>query len=1804
MGQCKRVPSQDHHLYLFKHDEQTIVEFEAPSGHQIIEFADVSGVIITTGNLYDVANGVGLSGRELLASRTPVRDVGLIHLDPKVPDDPSMSSLSGKEPNMIVRSCELVTGCMVYASSSIDGDTLDRQLDQHVPKKDGKINIDARYPQGVRGRGSGFDFFETIVDVAKPGTRLDGECTGECKGNFPCQRATFMCHPGCTGYMFPRPDIDESEECAPLIRGPFCGCANGKPYGLFGTSVCVMPNKTHPSEGKFCMNTTSDGSEYKLMECCTDPTDAANCGKCVAYDPIVPTGLSQRLTLPEANGTIITTGNVDDLILDVVKLEGLYLINWMNFGHQYPVEQNSTPTTGEPSGYRLKEDFDVWAAHAEFDPVSSRVVGALRMIAGYGHPNITYPDLRPGRNRYNTRSGSAVPDPATVLHVEAPTLFDSDQPLSSLPEYQQRYCLESEPYHFEEDRSYMQEDHRSAPERCRFKREILLPDVSGTMLTTGNLLETPSIAIPRENLILASSESKLKVWGNITWGRRVNFTQDPFNHHYNHDMAAEVSFLHQQFQSSAKLQTPFDGEVGLTFQSAGHEIPQISFSPTEGRPNHAWRIENYGHFAGPSPFGGSSPTEEVSRFARDGRAGDNRTELWNEDRLKVSFPLGAGVDKALRHFLRDGAPSVAVSVQDHMSAAPDLDTLRDHFGYRSGRPALQMRSPTFPSHVATYNDAAKEVSPALKGSHAVNESWCYSSIQELGLLDAALTQNEYTTMSSLAQYFMSEGLIKRTQIRGTPIGSPAYGRDLSGNRIDQHACRAFAETSLKMLRGASVTSFAYGEDPITLEEEVLDEEGEVVVVQNTYESTGVEFYRNRSSISYGSTPHCGPIQYNSSYQNIRLLKFGIGCKEHVGSELLPDVINVEQCFEYCVKLDSGLCSGFVLSKSAYHVERGLAGSCRFVTALDSKRCTLTSNSMEVKFALFPGFNYTAYNVTLRSESINLIRRDCTPGADYDYSATIFDPFRSQYGVGDGPDLQGMPVSEAEFCYVCCILNTSTSDLVSNAFDNDVSTYHSYHKKDGGIVGLDLGRGSSSVVTSIRYFPRRNSEASMVGGVFQGSTVSETEGFEDLHVIKDQPPSLEFTMVKISNPTAFRWLRYIGPSGTFGDVAEIEFHRGYMVEELSNLQNGDVNWNVDEEMLQKEDNVQMAMLVKCAANGMLPAALASQMQEVSLPHSQGTVITTGNLEAISKESGSFSSINVADEALISGSVKLGDPLVDNLMEVNSVLYGIAFGGPMVDSQAVLQMQLSPSPSDASLSLPDHSGTLVVGDLPSVVNTINVLPSGGVDFDWSVQLNDNVTFGAGSRGASSLDIISSLGDAFPLKFGGTFSSEHKVSIGSPQASKDSVVTLPDATGTILTTGSFPRTVGNLSAIDHTILQGGVTFNDIDVEIGDQENDVGLHVNANIMGFASLTFDGTTRKDGKTLVLSAADPESNNEITLPDTSGTVITTANFPTMFDSLRTLGRLHVSGNTIADADLIQIGGLERLTYVTVEAHLTGKFPLVFDGGTSNGGKIQGSTTFQVPETARHNIITFPDISGTVITSNTLPTRTVTIGTYTIGATELLMTGKQISLGLTSRLSSYHGSFHFADSFAREHGNVPERENQFMVHALGGASFVTGTTARGKKTGAFLRPGSSAWYYLSDVDAKSAIHAVNGSAVVENLLKVPIYRWRYSGNTAAGQVHLGPMAQDFHKAFSLGEHSDRIGASDADGVAFAAIKGLYERITRLNTTADQYKMRLEAQQSTLVQQRAQLKLQDEMLRHLSVRMDRLRKSLAGQREKLV
>lgn len=79
------------------------------------------------------------------------------------------------------------------------------------------------------------------------------------------------------------------------------------------------------------------------------------------------------------------------------------------------------------------------------------------------------------------------------------------------------------------------------------------------------------------------------------------------------------------------------------------------------------------------------------------------------------------------------------------------------------------------------------------------------------------------------------------------------------------------------------------------------------------------------------------------------------------------------------------------------------------------------------------------------------------------------------------------------------------------------------------------------VDQIRSYPRSNFTRRMVGGVFEGTNGDPTTGsYTKIYTITTNPP-LAWTEVNVSLGN-YRYLRYRGPNGSYGNVAEIEFYR--------------------------------------------------------------------------------------------------------------------------------------------------------------------------------------------------------------------------------------------------------------------------------------------------------------------------------------------------------------------------------------------------------------------------------------------------------------------------------------------------------------------------------------------------------------------------------------------------------------------------------------------------------------------------------------
>jgi hypothetical protein len=92
------------------------------------------------------------------------------------------------------------------------------------------------------------------------------------------------------------------------------------------------------------------------------------------------------------------------------------------------------------------------------------------------------------------------------------------------------------------------------------------------------------------------------------------------------------------------------------------------------------------------------------------------------------------------------------------------------------------------------------------------------------------------------------------------------------------------------------------------------------------------------------------------------------------------------------------------------------------------------------------------------------------------------------------------------------------------------------------AGIDLGAGVTAVPIEVKYAPRERVGQRMVGGKFQGSNTADfSSGVVDLFTVTEAPPDGELTAQPLDNAQAFRYLRYLGPTGGFGNVAEVQFH---------------------------------------------------------------------------------------------------------------------------------------------------------------------------------------------------------------------------------------------------------------------------------------------------------------------------------------------------------------------------------------------------------------------------------------------------------------------------------------------------------------------------------------------------------------------------------------------------------------------------------------------------------------------------------------
>ena len=169
--------------------------------------------------------------------------------------------------------------------------------------------------------------------------------------------------------------------------------------------------------------------------------------------------------------------------------------------------------------------------------------------------------------------------------------------------------------------------------------------------------------------------------------------------------------------------------------------------------------------------------------------------------------------------------------------------------------------------------------------------------------------------------------------------------------------------------------------------------------------------------------------------------------------------------------------------------------------------------------------------------------------------------------------------------------------------------------------------------------------------------------------------------------------------------------------------------------------------------------------------------------------------------------------------------------------------------------------------------------------------------------------------------------------------------------------------------------------------------------------------------------------------------------------------------------------------------------------------------------------------------------------------------------------SHPGAIVFADATDLDFHSAAG--NEFAVRATGGVRWVTAVGVHGEPvTGVRLAGGSGAWDSLSDRRVKKNFAPVDPQEILRKLADLPLMSWSYVTQPSSIR-HMGPTSQDFKTAFGYGEDEAYISTADADGVALAAIQGLYNQMGQMERKLAAYEERMRSMEALVRDQQRRL-----------------------------
>jgi len=165
-----------------------------------------------------------------------------------------------------------------------------------------------------------------------------------------------------------------------------------------------------------------------------------------------------------------------------------------------------------------------------------------------------------------------------------------------------------------------------------------------------------------------------------------------------------------------------------------------------------------------------------------------------------------------------------------------------------------------------------------------------------------------------------------------------------------------------------------------------------------------------------------------------------------------------------------------------------------------------------------------------------------------------------------------------------------------------------------------------------------------------------------------------------------------------------------------------------------------------------------------------------------------------------------------------------------------------------------------------------------------------------------------------------------------------------------------------------------------------------------------------------------------------------------------------------------------------------------------------------------------------------------VGSVALGYLSTANGNYSVAIGQRASTNGFSGAIVLSDQSSTD-SVLASANNQFSLRAAGGIRLYTNAT---KTTGVSVAAGGSSWAVISDRNRKEDFLAVNGEDLLARLRGVPVTTWRYRDEADRSTLHIGPMAQDWHRAFGFTRDDRTINMSDLDGVNLAAAQALERR----------------------------------------------------------